>query len=194
MGREKTPLYIFDLDGTIALVDHRRHLVQAPKCADCNGSGKSPGYTAGDSKCMEHCDTCDGSGKTPNFKPDWNGFWVACVDDEPNWPVIRVMNALFDAGYEIAIWSGRDDCVRRHTLDWLSEHIEFLSRDQLAFALRMRPNGDFTPDERLKGEWLATMKPEDRERLVGVFDDRDKVVAMWRYQGIPCFQVAPGDF
>jgi hypothetical protein len=27
-----------------------------------------------------------------------------------------------------------------------------------------------------------------------VFDDRDKVVKMWRENGINCFQVAPGDF
>ena len=26
------------------------------------------------------------------------------------------------------------------------------------------------------------------------FDDRDRVVAMWREEGVPCFQVAPGDF
>jgi len=27
-----------------------------------------------------------------------------------------------------------------------------------------------------------------------VFDDRDQVVEMWRANGIPCFQVAPGNF
>jgi len=27
-----------------------------------------------------------------------------------------------------------------------------------------------------------------------VFDDRDKVVNMWRENGIPCLQVAPGNF
>jgi hypothetical protein len=27
-----------------------------------------------------------------------------------------------------------------------------------------------------------------------IFDDRDRVVAMWRSLGIPCFQVAKGDF
>lgn len=33
-----------------------------------------------------------------------------------------------------------------------------------------------------------------RERIAMVFDDRDKVVAMWRRQGLTCLQVAPGDF
>ena len=35
---------------------------------------------------------------------------------------------------------------------------------------------------------------EDGERLIAVFEDRDRVVAMWRDAGVPCFQVAPGDF
>lgn len=34
----------------------------------------------------------------------------------------------------------------------------------------------------------------DRDRLVAVFDDRARVVRMWRKAGITCFQVAPGDF
>ena len=33
-----------------------------------------------------------------------------------------------------------------------------------------------------------------RERVLCAYDDRDKVVAAWRAAGVPCFQVAPGDF
>ena len=36
--------------------------------------------------------------------------------------------------------------------------------------------------------------PPERNRLTAVFDDRDKVVQMWRENGVPCFQVAKGDF
>lgn len=32
------------------------------------------------------------------------------------------------------------------------------------------------------------------ERVLCAYDDRDRVVVMWRAEGIPCFQVAPGDF
>ena len=31
-------------------------------------------------------------------------------------------------------------------------------------------------------------------RILCVFDDRTKVVNMWRENGLSCFQVAPGDF
>jgi hypothetical protein len=50
------------------------------------------------------------------------------------------------------------------------------------------------PDDQLKESWLKAMSPEDRARLVMTFDDRDRVVAMWRRNGVVCAQVAPGDF
>jgi len=38
------------------------------------------------------------------------------------------------------------------------------------------------------------MLTEDKSRLVAVFDDRDRVVKMWRDVGVTCFQVADGEF
>ena len=58
----------------------------------------------------------------------------------------------------------------------------------------MRPANDFTEDHLLKESWLHNMLLEDRERLVAVFDDRKRVVDMWRANGVTCFQVAPGEF
>jgi hypothetical protein len=60
----------------------------------------------------------------------------------------------------------------------------------------MRPatgGGMFTPDDILKEAWLREQFP-DKNNILCVYDDRDKVVAMWRRNGISCFQVAPGDF
>lgn len=59
---------------------------------------------------------------------------------------------------------------------------------------RMRKAGDFTPDEVLKRGWLNEIEPPEYARLTAVFDDRDKVVNMWREAGVPCFQVARGEF
>jgi hypothetical protein len=55
----------------------------------------------------------------------------------------------------------------------------------------MRKIGDFRPDEVLKKEWLDEVGPEN---IKMIFDDRDKVVKMWRDNGITCLQVAPGNF
>ena len=178
------PLYIFDLDGTLALIEHRRHFVERPDCPHCGWS--------------KDCDHAR-NGTRPAFKPNWSAFFAACVDDEPNEPVINTLKAL-RKGAEIWIWSGRSDEVRQQTLTWLYRHgiiYPFwnpLNSLRAPEAFRMRPAGDFAPDEVLKGGWLGEMEPPERARLTAVFDDRDKVVKMWRSFGVACFQVAPGEF
>lgn len=189
------PLYIFDLDGTLALIEHRRHFVQRPACPFCSWTKpcdhdlplhrQPPGIPPGE---------------RPPFKADWAAFYAACVDDQPNVPVIRTLQALRSSGAEIWIWSGRSDEVRQQTVDWVHRHIGYVGRSSglLWFtapeAFLMRKAGDFTPDDELKLGWLAGLEPPERARLTAVFDDRDKVVAMWRKFGVPCFQVAEGEF
>ena len=153
------PLYIFDLDGTLALIEHRRRFVERPR-----------------------------------KERDWSGFYAACVDDEPNYPVIMVMESLIDTGAEIWIFSGRSDEVRAQTVQWLQHHTSLRSHELAGPILTMRTAGDYTPDDVLKRGWLDSMLAEDRDRLYCVFDDRDRVVAMWRAAGVTCFQVAAGEF
>ena len=148
-----TPLYIFDLDGTLADLTHRRHFVD-----------KKVG------------------------RKDWDAFHAACVDDAPIWPVIHTMRTLQAAGAECWVVSGRSDAVYDQTVDWVTRH------DCAPSRLLMRKAGDYTPDDVLKESWLRSWPSADVARIVAVFDDRDRVVAMWRRHGIQCFQVAPGDF
>lgn len=159
------PLYIFDLDGTLALIEHRRHHVE--------GTQK-----------------------------DWRAFFAACVHDEPNTPVINTLQALRRGGAEIWIWSGRSDEVRAQTVEWLCKHGCFGKPNGFLPAwpfgaperFRMRRHGDHRPDVEVKREWLAEIEPPEWKRLTAVFDDRASVVSMWRDAGVPCFQVAPGEF
>lgn len=202
------PLFIFDLDGTLALIDHRRHLVEPRRCDGCLGFGhvrREPVEVAAmrrDSRgtmtavpAMDPCPACDGAGKA---KPDWRAFFAACVHDEPNLPVIQTLLALRRGGAECWIWSARSDEVRDQTVAWLRKHgcLKVCAWWPLPApeSFRMRKAGDHTPDEQLKFGWLVEMEPPERQRLTGVFDDRDKVVAMWRRHGVPCFQVARGEF
>lgn len=184
------PLYIFDLDGTLALIDHRRHMVERPSrgCSMCGG--KNP------RNCVECADLDAG------WKADWTAFFAACVDDRPNVPVIQTLQSLRRGGAEVWIWSGRSDEVRTQTVKWLCEHGCFGPGINTLPAwpfgaperFRMRPAGDFTADVDLKRGWLAAMEPPEFDRLAAVFDDRQSVVDMWRGAGVTCFQVAPGDF
>lgn len=122
----------------------------------------------------------------------WDKFYDACDKDQPNAPVIAVMEALRIFG-DIWIFSGRSARVREKTIAWLSTNTT-LSPWELERTLRMRDEGDYTADDVLKKQWLDAMLVDDRQRLVALFDDRDRVVAMWRENGLTCFQVAPGSF
>lgn len=150
----KTLTVIFDLDGTLALIDKRR------KLAD-KGNGKI----------------------------DWNVFFSPenIQLDEPNIPVIKTFQAMKAAGFNMVILSGRDSISSDETIMWLRENgVKF-------DLLKMRPRQSFTPDDVLKKGWLDELIAKGEEILC-VFDDRDKVVKMWRENGIPCFQVNYGDF
>jgi len=179
-----TPLYIFDLDGTLADLKHRRHFVEKPRCMDC---GTRTGAV-----------TCGNCGLTrpdgaPAWRPNWDAFHAACVDDTPIKPVVSLLVQLSSRA-DIWVWSGRMDTVRAQTEDWLERNVYVVDSDGLNADLKMRPAGDCTPDDVLKESWLHAMSPEDRARLVMVFDDRDRVVNMWRRNGVVCAQAAPGDF
>ncbi len=167
------PLYIFDLDGTLALIEHRRHHVTNP-------------YLLYD----EYTETMVHHG--PEWKPNWKQFYLDCVDDVPNPPVIDTLTMLANHA-DIQIFSGRSDEVETETRLWLSVHLQFLPTHHKV-NLRMRRQGDHQPDDKLKEGWLNKMSDEDRKRLVAVFEDRSRLVKMWRRNGIACFQVAPGDF
>jgi len=118
---------------------------------------------------------------------DWNGFFDLCGLDSPNIPVIQTLFALEKAGFYIHIWSGRTDRVLSITEDWLEKN------DLQHFPLKMRSEGDRTSDVDLKQMWLDESVAAGRKPMM-TFDDRDKVVAMWRRNDIPCFQVAYGAF
>lgn len=152
----KKQIFIFDLDGTLSLNEHRDHYI---------------------------------TGKTK----DWDGYFEACDKDEPNVPVITVFNSLCEFGNDIRIWSGRSDAVREKSLYWLARHTK-LHFETLDTMLTMRPAGDYTPDEVLKEQWFEALTPVERSIIVAIFDDRQKVVDMWRRKGLTCFQVAEGNF
>ena len=115
--------------------------------------------------------------------------------DKPKTEVIMMLQALKAFGYNIAIFSGRSESTKEETKNWLKVH------DIHYDILKMRPTGNrwkWMPDDKLKLHWFneTFVDPEDMDEaeVVTVFDDRDKVVNMWREIGLTCMQVAPGNF
>ena len=87
----------------------------------------------------------------------------------------------------IIVVSGREDACRTETEQWLADnHIPY---DEFY----MRKSGDQRNDAIVKKEiYDEFIKPRFNVRFV--LDDRDRVVKMWREEGLKVLQVAEGDF
>lgn len=120
-------------------------------------------------------------------KKDWDAFFGACHADVPIKHMIDLALILFDAGNNIVFVSGRSDQCRAATEKWLRAH------DFPPVRLYMRKAGDHRADDIVKGELLDQILADGFQPVMA-FDDRDRVVKMWRTRGIPCAQVAEGDF
>ena len=169
---------IFDLDGTLALVDKRVQKSLIPTESSTDGEGM-----------------------------DWDIFfdgYNVLTLDEPNYPVISMAQMYYEKGFNIVIFSGRNDRSFHTTKSWLSKHRvpfhklvmrpdKFLKLgDKIANGNPATQDMRFMPDEILKKKMLDAFVDIDDVFLV--VDDRDKVVKMWRDLGLNTFQVAPGNF
>lgn len=114
---------------------------------------------------------------------DWPAYFRDCMSDTPIEATVAVARALHAAGHDVEIWTARSDMVRTETLAWLALHDVPYNR------IVMRDIADRTDDNELKASWIATYGKPDL-----VFEDRERVVNMWRALGVQCFQVAPGTF
>lgn len=115
---------------------------------------------------------------------DWNSFFGAVGDDAPIDHVINIARALDAADHGVVIWTGRPERCRRDTVAWLKTF-------RVPFdVLLMREDGDRRPDHEIKMEWLASWIGG----VAAAFEDRARVVAAWRAAGVPCYQVASGNF
>jgi hypothetical protein len=195
-------MIIFDLDGTLADCEHRRHFVDPSK------DPKAWKYSPDDWRLLDKWNTPCAEKK---WKPDWSAFYEACDKDEPIRQVINIFNEYNDDEYnqkEIQIWSGRSESVRDKTEIWLNKYTSFGYMN--CQILKMRPIGNTEPDEVLKERWLDELielklnDPTERGKLDAlqiteskfiefVFDDRPKVIRMWRLRGIFVFNCCQHD-
>ena len=119
-------------------------------------------------------------------KIDWDAFFQACDQDEPIKPNLTVLHSLYEAGHRVEIWTGRSDLVREKTEQWLLMHGV---PQAVVASMKMRPYTDHQPDDTLKAYWMDISGKPDL-----VFEDRDRVVAMYRSHGVDCHQVNEGAF
>ncbi len=146
-----TRVIIFDIDGTLANVDHRLHHLE-------------------------------------RRKKDWDAFFAAAPKDEPHDEIVYLNRLLWeDEDNRIIVVTGRPDDQRDDTVAWLDRHA--IRYHDIFFRRR----NDHREDSVVKADILDAIRRRHGEPYL-VFEDRSRVVKMWRDNGIRCLQVAPGDF
>lgn len=116
--------------------------------------------------------------------------WKRVGEDNIDYAVANTIEALYTQGYTIIVMSGRDGSCRQETEDWLSLHgVPY-------HELHMRAADDMRADDIIKHE-LFDEHVRDYYHVMGVFDDRKRVVDMWKKMGLKVFNVSGldnGDF
>lgn len=145
---ERRNCFIFDLDGTICDVKHRRQYVAT--------------------------------------KPrNWDAWNKGLVNDVPN-PAMKIVYQALRNQYKIdlIIVSGRSDDYKEQTIKWLTDNEIFYDE------IYMRKYKDHRDDAIVKGEIADEILKT--HNILGVFDDRQRVVNMWIERGIWVFDVGQG--
>lgn len=118
---------------------------------------------------------------------NWPAFNAGVQHDTVIEPVAALVRTLHAAFNTVILCSGRSEDLRAATVAWLKRH------DIRWCGLYMRTAGDCRADDIIKSELLDQILLDGFNPEIA-FDDRDRVVAMWRRRGLICAQVAEGNF
>jgi hypothetical protein len=118
--------------------------------------------------------------------------WHKVGNDDVNEPIRNLYNMIARTRADnkqphIIIFSGRDGSCEEETKQWLSNHN--INYD----ALYMRKSKDSRNDSVVKQE-MYDEYIKNKYNVLFIVDDRDRVVEMWRRNGLTCLQVNFGDF
>lgn len=102
-----------------------------------------------------------------------------------------ILSHFMDTGVKVIFVSGREGTAQcmRDTTQWILNNIGRRDKWDIIF----RTEGDHRNDSVVKEE-IYEQYIKDKYNIIAVFDDRDRVVKMWRDKGILCCQVYYGDF
>lgn len=117
---------------------------------------------------------------------NWPAYNRRMPDDTVHEHVLAMYEALSACdSHKLFIVSGREAIFRDVTEKWL------LDNGVIGYeALYMRPANDYRSDDIIKEEIL--LKHFDKDRILCVFDDRPRVIRMWRKHGIPVLDCGLG--
>ena len=117
-------------------------------------------------------------------KKNWDGFYSEIEKDPPRLDVMEQVDEYRKKGHPIVLVSGRPGNYREVTERWLEKHgFEY-------DVLLMRRAGDKRPDTDIKKEIYD--KCLKKYEIECVFDDRPRIINMWREQGLKVIDCGDG--
>lgn len=159
---------------------------------DMDSAGKGPDFYVGDFN-LPMADICDIDGTVASGEGIRSPYDYSKVSKDRSRPaVIEMLHDRYKAGKQLIFVSGRPDInnVRRDTQEWLDSHVRLPYE-----MLLMRPADRLQINDSIIKRDLFDQHIRGYYNIGVVFDDRDRVVEMWRKQlGLDCMQVNYGDF
>ncbi|MFT4299503.1 MAG: HAD family acid phosphatase [Aeromicrobium sp.] len=113
---------------------------------------------------------------------DFPAFQAAAVACPPSPAMVEIAREQAAAGRAVLIVSSREFVWLDPTLDWLVRHE--VPRDEVY----LRIVGDYRRDVEVKRDILDDIEA-DGYRVVEAWDDKERVVTMWREQGIEAHHI-----
>lgn len=120
---------------------------------------------------------------------DWKGFYYQQKYDDPIKHSIIFLKAMRQAGYKVAIVTGRPETYRKETTDWLKHDAGL---DGYYDALLMRPEDDYRPPQAHKREALNQLRDMGWDVEMAV-EDQPETVEMFIGEGLMTF-ITPSYF
>lgn len=117
---------------------------------------------------------------------DWDSYFNLCHLDTQHSHIIQLIKDLLVTS-KIVYVTARGEERRVVTERWLD------AQGISSSPLYMRKADDYRNDDIVKIEILEQIR-KDGFNPIMAFDDRNRVVKAWREAGVPCAQVAEGDF
>jgi len=117
---------------------------------------------------------------------NWVKYFELSIEDAPIREAVDILNNYKQSpGFKILFVTGRNESVRKITLDWLRTNIH---PDISTYSLYMRKDGDYRPGVVIKKEILEQdILPHCT--VVAAFDDREDICKMYSEHGITAFKV-----
>lgn len=118
---------------------------------------------------------------------DWGSFFERCTEDGFRYEIWDQVEAAAKEHDAVVVFlSGRSDVVREATVEWLKDYTKFVSPIVL-----MRPHWDHRPDTELKKQMFD--QHFGGYNIVKVFDDRPRLIRMWREIGLDVVDCGTGE-